>query len=80
MIPIDMARPRDMMSKGFEYHRNLFVEHLRSEVVRAFEEQTDKRVLVLRSYNAQPDELGEEELEELQALERELGYIVIAVK
>ena len=48
--------------------------------VRAFEEQTDKRVLVLRSYNAQPDELGEEELEELQALERELGYIVIAVK
>jgi hypothetical protein len=48
--------------------------------VRAFEEQTDKRVLVLRSYNAQPDELGEEELEELQALEGELGYIVIAVK
>jgi NitT/TauT family transport system ATP-binding protein len=39
MIPIDMERPRDMMGKGFEYHRNLFVEHLRSEVVRAFEEQ-----------------------------------------
>ncbi|MEM6714819.1 MAG: ABC transporter ATP-binding protein [Cyanobacteria bacterium P01_D01_bin.6] len=39
MIPIQMERPRDMMSKGFEYHRNLFVDHLRSEVVRAFEEQ-----------------------------------------
>ncbi|NEQ51348.1 MAG: ABC transporter ATP-binding protein, partial [Leptolyngbya sp. SIO3F4] len=39
MVPVDMSRPRDMMSKGFEYHRNLFVDHLRSEVVKAFEEQ-----------------------------------------
>lgn len=39
MVPVDMPRPRDMMSKGFEYHRNLFVDHLRSEVVKAFEEQ-----------------------------------------
>lgn len=39
MVPVDMPRPRDMMSKAFEYHRNLFVDHLRSEVVRAFEEQ-----------------------------------------
>ncbi|MDJ0708709.1 MAG: hypothetical protein QNJ46_36060 [Leptolyngbyaceae cyanobacterium MO_188.B28] len=39
MATVNMARPRDMMSKGFGYHRNLFVEHLRSEVVRAFEEQ-----------------------------------------
>ncbi|GAB4372373.1 MAG: ABC transporter ATP-binding protein [Elainellaceae cyanobacterium] len=39
MATVDMPRPRDMMSKGFEYHRNLFVDHLRSEVVRAFEEQ-----------------------------------------
>jgi NitT/TauT family transport system ATP-binding protein len=39
MVTVDMPRPRDMMSKGFEYHRNLFVERLRSEVVRAFEEQ-----------------------------------------
>lgn len=39
MVKVDMPRPRDMLSKGFEYHRNLFVEHLRSEVVRAFEEQ-----------------------------------------
>ena len=39
MVPVEMLRPRDMMSKGFEYHRNLFVDHLRSEVVRAFEEQ-----------------------------------------
>ena len=38
-VPVEMSRPRDMMSKDFEYHRNLFVEHLRSEVVRAFEEQ-----------------------------------------
>lgn len=50
------------------------------EKVRAFEEETDKRVLVLRSYNAQPDELGEEELEELQDLEAELGYVILAVK
>ncbi|MDV3349508.1 ABC transporter ATP-binding protein [Leptothoe sp. ISB3NOV94-8A] len=39
MVPVEMSRPRDMMSKGFEYHRNLFVDHLRSEVVKAFEEQ-----------------------------------------
>lgn len=39
MVSVDMERPRDMMSKGFDYHRNLFVDHLRSEVVRAFEEQ-----------------------------------------
>lgn len=39
MVTVDMPRPRDMLSKGFEYHRNLFVDHLRSEVVRAFEEQ-----------------------------------------
>lgn len=50
------------------------------EKVRTFEEETDKRVLVLRSYNMQPDELGEEELEELQALEAELGYVILAVK
>ncbi|MFO7917512.1 MAG: hypothetical protein R6V13_05500 [Anaerolineae bacterium] len=48
--------------------------------VRAFEEETDRRVLVLRSYNAQPDELGEEELEKLQDLEAELGYVILAVK
>lgn len=39
LVVVDMPRPRDMMSKGFEYHRNLFVDHLRSEVIRAFEEQ-----------------------------------------
>ncbi|MBE9079189.1 ABC transporter ATP-binding protein [Romeria aff. gracilis LEGE 07310] len=38
-VTIDMARPRDVMSSEFERHRNLFVEHMRSEVVRAFEEQ-----------------------------------------
>ena len=48
--------------------------------VQAFEEEADKRILVLRSYNMQPDELNEEELDQLQALEKELGYIIIAVK
>ncbi|MEA3406993.1 MAG: hypothetical protein U9R48_02790 [Chloroflexota bacterium] len=48
--------------------------------VRAFEEETDKRILALRSYNMQPDELSEEELEKLQALEAELGYVILAVK
>lgn len=48
--------------------------------VRAFEEKTDKRVLVLRSYSAQPDELSEGELEKLQDLETELGYVILAVK
>jgi len=47
--------------------------------VRAFEEETDKRILVLRSYNMQPDELSEDELEKLQELEAELGYIIVAV-
>ncbi len=50
------------------------------EKVRTFEEETDKRVLVLRSYNAQPDELGEEELDKLQDLETELGYVILAVE
>lgn len=38
-VTIDMARPRDVMSSEFERHRNLFVDHMRSEVLRAFEEQ-----------------------------------------
>ena len=38
-VSIDMPRPRDLMSKDFENHRNLFVDRRRSEVVRAFEEQ-----------------------------------------
>lgn len=39
MTTVNMAHPRDIMSEGFEYHRNLFVDRLRSEVIRAFEEQ-----------------------------------------
>ncbi|MGD1951171.1 MAG: ABC transporter ATP-binding protein [Leptolyngbyaceae cyanobacterium] len=49
MVPVDMPRPRDMMSKGFEYHRNLFVDHQRSEVVKAFEEQELAEMLDTRS-------------------------------
>ena len=39
VVPIKMNHPRDMMSKDFEYHRNLFVDRLSAEVIRAFEEQ-----------------------------------------
>jgi len=38
-VSIDMPRPRDVVSKEFEQHRNLFVEYLRSEVNKAFAEQ-----------------------------------------
>lgn len=38
-VPIDMPRPRDVISPEFERNRALFVEHLRSEVSKAFEEQ-----------------------------------------
>jgi NitT/TauT family transport system ATP-binding protein len=38
-VEIDMPRPRDVISPDFERHRTLFVEHLRSEVLKAFEEQ-----------------------------------------
>jgi hypothetical protein len=48
--------------------------------VRSYEEEMEKRILVLRSYNMQPDELSEEELQKLQDLERELGYVIVAVK
>ncbi|MFM7528582.1 MAG: ABC transporter ATP-binding protein [Nodosilinea sp.] len=39
ILPVQMGRPRDLMSKDFDDHRNLFIHHLRSEVLRAFEEQ-----------------------------------------
>lgn len=38
-VSIDMSRPRDVVSKDFEQHRTMFVEYLRSEVTKAFEEQ-----------------------------------------
>lgn len=39
MVSVDMDRPRDLMSQDFAAHRNGFVDRLRSEVMRAFEEQ-----------------------------------------
>lgn len=38
-VPIEMPRPRDVISPEFERHRTLFVEHLRAEVTKAFAEQ-----------------------------------------
>lgn len=48
IVSVNMSRPRDLVSKAFEYHRNLFVEHLRSEVLRAFEEQELSEMLDTR--------------------------------
>lgn len=39
IVEIDMPRPRNVASANFEQHRSMFIEHLRSEVSRAFEEQ-----------------------------------------
>lgn len=38
-VPIDMPRPREVVSAEFEEHRSRFVGYLRSEVTKAFEEQ-----------------------------------------
>jgi NitT/TauT family transport system ATP-binding protein len=38
-VDIDMSRPRDVSSASFEHHRSLFIDHLRSEVTKAFEQQ-----------------------------------------
>jgi len=38
-VKINMPRPRDVISTEFERHRAMFVEHLRSEVTKAFAEQ-----------------------------------------
>ena len=38
-VPIGMARPRSVIGGEFERYRAHFVERLRSEVARAFEEQ-----------------------------------------
>jgi NitT/TauT family transport system ATP-binding protein len=38
-IPIDMPRPRSVVGGEFERYRAHFIERLRSEVARAFEEQ-----------------------------------------
>jgi len=38
-VPIDMPRPRSVIGPEFERYRAHFVERLRAEVARAFEEQ-----------------------------------------
>jgi NitT/TauT family transport system ATP-binding protein len=38
-VKIEMPRPRNVISAEFEKHRTLFIEHLRSEVTKAFAEQ-----------------------------------------
>ena len=38
-VSINMPRPREVISPDFERHRAMFIEHLRSEVTKAFEEQ-----------------------------------------
>ncbi|HEV8141348.1 MAG TPA: ATP-binding cassette domain-containing protein, partial [Methylomirabilota bacterium] len=38
-VSIDMPRPRNVISSDFERYRALFVERLRSEVTKAFQEQ-----------------------------------------
>lgn len=38
-VEIDMSRPRDVTSTSFDRYRSLFIDHLRSEVTKAFEQQ-----------------------------------------
>jgi len=38
-VTIDMPRPRDVISAEFDRYRAMFIEHLRSEVTKAFAEQ-----------------------------------------
>jgi len=48
--------------------------------VRAFEADTGKRVLVLRRIDVRPADLSPEELARLEALEEQLGDIILAVR
>ncbi len=48
--------------------------------VKAFEAETAKRVLVLRVLDVLPADLRKEEVARLQALEKELGNIILAVR
>lgn len=38
-VPIDMPRPRSVIGDEFERHRAHFIDRLRAEVAKAFEEQ-----------------------------------------
>jgi len=57
---------------------NLSTEQLAA--VRAFEADTGKRVLVLRRIDVRPADLSPEELARLEALEEQLGDIILAVR
>jgi len=57
---------------------NLSAEQLAA--VRAFEADTGKRVLVLRRIDVLPADLSPEELARLEALEEQLGDIILAVR
>mgnify|MGYP001067692416 CR=1 FL=1 len=48
--------------------------------VRLFEAQTGKRVLALERVELEPAQLTEEELHSLEALEHEVGFVLVAVQ
>jgi hypothetical protein len=59
-------------------YANLTKEQL--EKVRALEAETDKRILILSDYQPEYADLTKDELCQLMDLERELGYVAIAIK
>ncbi len=48
--------------------------------IKAFEAETGKKALALRRVPVRPEELSAEDLAKLEALENELGLVVIVVK
>lgn len=48
--------------------------------LRLYEAETGKRVLALERVELTPAELTEEELHKLEALEHEVGFVLVAVK
>jgi ABC-type sugar transport system ATPase subunit len=48
-VTIDMPRPRHVIGADFEHYRALFVDRLRSEVTKAFQEQDLAEMLDTRS-------------------------------
>ena len=48
--------------------------------IKAFEAEAGKTALVLREARMDADVLSAEEMEKLQALEQELGYVIVVVK
>ncbi len=47
-VTIDMPRPRNVVGADFERYRALFVERLRSELTKAFQEQELVEMLDMR--------------------------------